>query len=352
MFSIIVPIYNTQKQYLSRCIESLLNQTIDKYEIILVDDGSNKECKEFIEQYSKYDKITIIHKEHEGVCTARNIGINVAKNEYIIFVDSDDYVETDMCEKVEKCIIENNRPDILCFDACLEYKNKSIKIPLLECENKIMTNNDKKKLLVKTICDQGIDYKEKFNIAGMVWSKAYNKVFLNKKKLYFDYKVFHAEDLLFNLYAFESANIIFYCKYPIYHYARNNKSLSNNFNEKFVKNDEYVLSRTENFIRKYGKTEEFYNALYCLTAKMLKDYIIRIYLNKKNNYTYKEAKEKICKLIDKEIYREALNNINTKYLRTDQKIIYYLIKHKKIFLLKLITVIRNLRYTIVNKIFN
>ena len=119
-----------------------------------------------------------------------------------------------------------------------------------------------------------------------------------------------------------------------------------------MKNDEYVLSKIKYFIKKHDKTEVFYDTLYCLTAKMLKDYIIRCYLNKRNNYTYKEAKEKICKLIDKEIYSNALNTINTKYLRTDQKIIYYLIKHKKIFLLKLITIIRDLKYTIVNKIFN
>lgn len=349
MFSIIVPIYNTQKQYLSRCIESLLNQTIDKYEIILVDDGSNRECKEFIDQYNKYDKITIIHKEHEGVCTARNTGIDVAKNEYIIFVDSDDYVETDMCEKVEKCIIENNRPDVLCFDAYLEYKNKLISNPMFQCKNKIIFGTEKEDLLLGVISDQCKKHRNMFNTTDTVWGKAYKKEFIKNSNLYFNSKVFHSEDLLFNLYLFENAKTIIYCDINFYHYVQNDRSLMHNFSEEFIENDEYVLSEIKKFIKKYNKHEDFYTALNLKTASTLKYYIIKCFFDKKNNYTYKEAKEKICKLIDKEIYSNALNNINTKYLSTDQKIIYYLIKHKKIFLLNLITIVRNLRNIITKK---
>lgn len=351
MFSIIVPVYNTPKKYLSKCINSLINQTSNKYEIILVDDGSNEEYKEFLKQYDEYEKIKIIHKKHEGVSAARNAGINAAKEDYIMFIDSDDYVENDMCEKVEKYIIKNNRPDIICFDAYLEYKNKTIKIPMLQCKNNIIDGKDKEKLLIQIITSQCVEYQNKCNTACMVWNKAYNKDFINKNKLYFDTNVFHMEDLLFILYTFESANSIVYYDELIYHYIQNDKSLTHNFNVDFIKNNEYVLLEIEKFIKKYNKPEKFYRAFNLKVAAILKFYIIKCFFNKKNNYTYKEAKQKICKLIDKEIYKNALMNLYTKYLKINQKIIYYCIKHKKIFLLKLITSIRDLRNIITSREF-
>ena len=98
--SIIVPIYNVEK-YLSRCIDSLLNQTLEDIEIILVDDGSPDNCPAICNEYAlKDNRIKVIHKKNEGLGYARNSGIDIATGEYIAFVDSDDYVALDMYEKL------------------------------------------------------------------------------------------------------------------------------------------------------------------------------------------------------------------------------------------------------------
>ncbi len=102
LISIIVPIYNTEK-YLKECIDSIIAQTYENLEIILVDDGSPDNCPEICDSYCKKDgRITVIHKTNSGVSDARNQGLNAAKGEYVVFVDSDDYVKPDYIETLFK----------------------------------------------------------------------------------------------------------------------------------------------------------------------------------------------------------------------------------------------------------
>lgn len=104
MISIIVPVYNIE-QYLPRCIESVLAQTYTKFELILVDDGSKDKSGEICDAYQrKDDRIRVIHKENGGSSSARNAGIKAAKGAYLGFVDSDDYIEKDMYEKMMQAI--------------------------------------------------------------------------------------------------------------------------------------------------------------------------------------------------------------------------------------------------------
>ena len=95
LISIIVPVYRVES-YLSRCVDSLLAQTYQNLEIILVDDGSPDQCPQICEDYAKKEeRIHVIHQENRGLSGARNAGIDVAKGEYLAFVDSDDYVSDD-----------------------------------------------------------------------------------------------------------------------------------------------------------------------------------------------------------------------------------------------------------------
>ncbi|MBR3381714.1 MAG: glycosyltransferase [Clostridia bacterium] len=96
--SIIVPVYKTEK-YLPKCIDSILSQTFTDFELILIDDGSPDRCGEICDEYaSKDSRITVIHQENKGVSAARNAGLDVASGTYIGFVDSDDWIESEMYE--------------------------------------------------------------------------------------------------------------------------------------------------------------------------------------------------------------------------------------------------------------
>ena len=109
--SIIVPVYNVEK-YLDRCVESIVNQTYKNLEIILVDDGSPDNCPAMCDEWAKKDnRIKVIHKENGGLSDARNFGIEVFTGDYILFVDSDDYIDLTMVEKMV-CRIENDNTDM------------------------------------------------------------------------------------------------------------------------------------------------------------------------------------------------------------------------------------------------
>lgn len=92
-FSVIVPIYNVEK-YLNKCIDSIMNQTYNDFELILVDDGSPDNCLSICNHYADTDnRIKVIHQENKGVSIARQNGVSIAKGEYLAFIDSDDWVE-------------------------------------------------------------------------------------------------------------------------------------------------------------------------------------------------------------------------------------------------------------------
>ena len=103
LVSIVVPIYNVEK-YLSKCIDSLISQTYKNLEIILVNDGSTDQSGEIAQQYAKQDsRIRYIVQKNKGLGGARNTGLEYAKGNYILFIDSDDYIRNNMVEKMAKC---------------------------------------------------------------------------------------------------------------------------------------------------------------------------------------------------------------------------------------------------------
>ena len=100
LISVIVPVYNVE-QYLDRCVCSILNQTYQNLEIILVDDGATDSSGRMCDEYAKRDeRIKVVHKQNGGLSDARNAGLAAATGEYIGYVDSDDWIEPDMYEKM------------------------------------------------------------------------------------------------------------------------------------------------------------------------------------------------------------------------------------------------------------
>lgn len=123
--SVIVPIFNGEK-YLKKCLDSIVNQTLKDIEIILIDDGSTDNSLEIIKEYSSlYNNIKYFYKENEGQAIARNLGIEKANGEFIAFVDSDDYIETNMFEVLYNNAI-SNKSDIVVCDYIEEYGNKNV----------------------------------------------------------------------------------------------------------------------------------------------------------------------------------------------------------------------------------
>lgn len=123
IFSIVIPVYNVEDK-LERCISSVLRQTVIDYEIILIDDGSTDRSGIMCDEYKEKDsRIVVVHKENGGLSSARNKGIDIARGDYVIFLDSDDYVEERFCEVISKTIKDNN-PDIVAVDMVFERNGR------------------------------------------------------------------------------------------------------------------------------------------------------------------------------------------------------------------------------------
>lgn len=125
-FSLIVPVYNVEK-YLAKCLDSILNQTYTDFEIIVVNDGSPDNSQAIIDEYSeKYpDKIKAYIKENGGLSDARNFGIERAQGDYLLFVDSDDYLSSELLCRLKK-VIDSNKSDVVRFSAQIIFENSSL----------------------------------------------------------------------------------------------------------------------------------------------------------------------------------------------------------------------------------
>lgn len=230
--SVVIPVYEVE-QYLCRCVNSVLAQTLSDFEIILVDDGSPDGCPEICDQYAyQYDRIRVIHKVNGGLASARNAGMKVATGEYLFFLDSDDWLDSDGLERLYLCA-EEHQVDFVRYRLLrsgwpgLEPDSPCMFEPIRELRGGYYCKEDivcevYPRLLVTTQMTMGA-------IVGATGS-LYRLEFLRKNNLSFDEEVRFSEDLIFSAKVVRSADSFYYIDQPgIYHYFYNPDSISKSF---------------------------------------------------------------------------------------------------------------------------
>lgn len=255
LFSIIVPIYNVGP-YLERCIAHLRGQTYSNIEIILVDDESPDNCPQMCDEFAEIDeRIKVIHKKNGGLSDARNKGLEIATGEYVLFVDSDDYIERNTCERL--CRFAQKSYDILIGDAIVE--GGVCRMPHIPIDNMLYT---------------GKDYLKKALKAGKApmaaWLNAYKRRFLLDNELFFKFGILH-EDEQFTPRAFLKANSVIYTGITFYHYIIRDGSIT-------TKNDK--RKNMKDLFSTCCELEGIYNALDdSELKKLLLDSLVVKYLN-------------------------------------------------------------------------
>lgn len=210
--SIITPVYMAEK-YLENCIDSILSQKYNDWELILVDDGSPDKSGLICEQFAKLDsRIQVIHKPNEGVSSARNIGMFSARGEWIYFVDSDDFIEPNTLELLVESV--SNRTDLLIHGLCDDYLEKGIKFEYDYYVKKnwsiaeILEYADKKGLLRGPVC------------------KLYKTNIIRKYNILFNKNISYGEDTIFTFEYLKYCNSVILIPFSLYHYCHRNNSLS------------------------------------------------------------------------------------------------------------------------------
>ncbi|EAI4071412.1 glycosyltransferase, partial [Campylobacter jejuni] len=215
LVSVIIPIYNVEK-YLRECLDSVVNQTLREIEIILINDGSTDSCGKICDEYATKDKrIIVIHKENAGLGAAYNSGLDIAKGEYIGFVESDDWIEFNMYEELY-FKAKNNDSDLV---KCMFYDYNSTREP----KDKLYMQKHKDFELFNCAPDNKIfkieDYPKLLIYHSSIWASLYHKTLINRLRFQ-ESKGATYQDFPFAIEALVLANKITTLRKAFYHYRQ------------------------------------------------------------------------------------------------------------------------------------
>ena len=304
--SVIVPVYNVE-EYLEKCLNSLVNQTLKELEIIVVNDGTLDNSQKIIDKYvKKYpNKVKSYIKENGGLSSARNYGLKYASGEYIAFVDSDDYVDKNMYKTMyDKAVAEDF--DMVVCDLKYIYEKKEV----------LATSNIKKDILT----DEDIK-KSMINIYPAAWNKLYNKKLFKNNIRFKEGVWFEDVEFLYRLYPYiKSIGVV---NVPLYNYLQRYGAITRTFDKRlfhYIDNWNGIIKfyKDKGFYEEYKKELEYCYVRYLYATfikravnfkdkKMFDESVIAAISNvaknfpnyRKNKYFYKNLKGLYCILFNK-----------------------------------------------------
>lgn len=326
LISIIVPIYNVSK-YLDRCMDTILNQTYKNLEIIMVDDESPDDCGKKCDEYAKKDdRIVVIHKKNAGLGMARNSGLEIAKGQYVGFIDSDDYVSKDMFEKLYETLKENNADT--CFGRYYDVdSNGNAREAKEYYKRDLYQGNQVKELILGMIGSLPEDPGD-VEIGMSVWKGLYSMELINKYNLKFpSEREFISEDIVFHMEYLQKAQVVAACNNFGYYYCDNGASLTKSYKvDRFEK--EKILYRKEiNELRKIFLTAEFEQRLYKSFLGRVRRCISQEANVNPNDKTVKFNIKQICK---DELIQSIIKRFDDRNMQITKRMVNCFIKYKMI----------------------
>ncbi|MCK0470356.1 glycosyltransferase [Halalkalibacter sp. APA_J-10(15)] len=330
--SIIVPIYNREKE-LARCLQSLLKQTIKEIEIILINDGSTDSSLELIHYYAEKDeRIVVINQNNKGVSIARNQGLLLAKGKYIGFVDSDDWVDLTMYERLLQ-IAEEKDADVVMCSYVREFLGGSKEKLLtdqsmIHLEGKQVQTHLLRRLIGPIRHELG--QPEMLDAWGTVWSKLYRQETLRISQATFvDLNdIGTNEDTLFNIQVLTHVKRFVFYNQPFYHYWRgNDKSVTATHKSNLLIKWKCLFQHIERIANDRSRQEAVYR--YALQNRISMS-VLGLGLNEiyaKNRSHYKRIK-KVKRILHDEQMQRALKTLNFRHFTWIWKPFFFCAKYK------------------------
>ncbi len=216
--SYIVPVYKVEK-YLEECIESILSQSMDDYEIILVDDGSPDACPAMCDSYAeKYpEKIRVVHKENSGPAKTRNVGLSMATGDYVFFIDSDDFLKENRVKELYEKAVEYDADVLQTSYYTLDEDNETVGF--------VKTSFETNKLLIHTDMEKELCCASSKRRIIFAWRNLFKREFLLKNNIVFEEKLRIVEEVPFNLEALAKAERFVAVDIPVLCYRHRDDSL-------------------------------------------------------------------------------------------------------------------------------
>lgn len=336
--TVVIPIYNTE-QYLRECLDSAVNQTLTDIKILLIDDGSTDKSGAICDEYAEKDsRVRVIHKPNGGVCDARNVGMYAVDTEYFTFLESDDWLPNDACEKMLLKANDETVDFVLGAYYKVATSGTSIKRPL-EVEEVSFTEGEIKNDLISYILGlTGKRLRKPSNIDTFLTdtAKLYRTSIVKENNLqWISRKVIYSDCLDFIIKYANCCKTALYFNEPLYYYRRTNEnSQTATHRPRTVEMWFYQFDELKRFIKENG-LENLYPAFYSRVCFS----IIPIGGNAYRRRNLKEAIAEIKSALKEPIYKEAFKNFKISALPIHFRPLFFFAKHRWYYSFYLMTVV-------------
>jgi len=320
LFSVIVPIYKVEN-YLPKCVESILNQTFNDFELILVDDGSPDGSGQLCDEYAKKDsRIKVVHKENGGLISARKAGVRIAKGKYVVAVDGDDWVSENLLQEMQK-ILNEREIDIVCFDHYKATQKENICVRCVFEEGYY-----DKKALEEKVYPRLLRDKNGFRFPPNIWGKAFKRELYVKYQDQVDERIRIGEDECVTFPCVYKAENLFVLHKCLYFYRQNENSMT--------KTRKTGYSWLDIPFRKSWHESQLPLELFDLQNQLNRLVVHELFSVAKSHFKtvrkYGELKKEILQEFSREEYQTAIQNCLYKK-NWKEKLASFAVKHKKIF---------------------
>lgn len=345
--SIIVPVYNVEK-YLTRCINSLKNQTLEEIEIILVDDSSTDTSLQICQKASEEDsRIKVIHKVNEGAGKARNAALKIATGEYIGFLDSDDYVEPDMFKTLyEKALKYNSdlvMSGVLFVDGNMfSEKGECIRKIYFDEDTHFESAEDLRKLRMGIVGSTPEDADDsKYGMS--IWKNLFKTEIIRNNNITFESeREMLSEDALFMIDYISCIKKATGINEAFYNYCRNEDSISKSYKKDRFEKSLVFVEQVKKRFNKDIEPKEYQIYIYRFWQAMCRVLCSQeIMYAKDNKIKYMDLKERLKNVCTHSLTVTSLNSYPIKTLPPKQRIFAYGIKYRLYFLLKVLVGLRS-----------
>ena len=330
VISIIIPVYNTRFDWLDRCIKSVISQKYANTEIIIVDDGSESNVYDACDEYErKYEKVRVVHKENGGLASARKAGQSIARGRWIMFVDSDDWIDADICSILAHRI--NEDIDLAVFGFVHHFGTKTHERMFKYHDNEIVHNNDLK------LVQDALEFPSM--LSSCCW-KLFNMDFLVRNNLELNEKVKQgSEDLEFMTRVLSKVKRVQMINVRGYHYIMNSDSITNSFSESNAYAVQKCFIEIEKTIKSLGRNElieKFYiRTWYALCASLISGFF-----NPNNGLSYARKKKRAKKYFSTELAKRTMKHVNAKNLSPSRWVVYICVRKNLYLIIYFIALIR------------
>lgn len=330
MISVIVPVYNVEP-YLQKCLDSVVGQTYQNMEILIIDDGSTDGSGKVCDEYKKDERVKVFHTKNRGLSAARNLGLDNATGDWIVFVDSDDWVDVDAFE-IALSVAKYQKADLVFWGYVKEYEDHSIRKSFFWEDGFVFEREQVKYLLHRRLfglLGKELAHPEYANSFDTAWGKLYKAEAIKNNHIRFeDTAVIGTEDALFNILFMGYVQKAVYVARCMNHYRKNNTSLTKLYKPNLMKQWQTLFSRMYDYIVSRRLPDVFEDALNNRIALS----IIGLGLNAVNSTeTVSQKRRYLSDVIHTEMYTKAIQSFSIKRLSFYWKIFFLFVKFRFVY---------------------